>query len=165
LILELHETATGDDWSLAIEYEPDKPDGISGQAHRPLDGGEYYFVAENTDHAWSVRGVCRDGQPAVGSAIDISGSGLVVTDNYELPACQKSIFAWSIKPDAGGTAGLIADLWEVGETRDENLAIEYQSDLTELISGEALVPLSGGLYYITTENVSGEWAIRWECRD
>ena len=98
LIPELHATETGDDWSLAIEYEPDGLDGIAGQPHRPVDGGKCYFVAENTDHAWWVRGVCLDGQPAFNSEIDITGAGLVVTDNYELPRYLCRVTTGEVSP-------------------------------------------------------------------
>jgi hypothetical protein len=60
---------------------------------------------------------------------------------------------------------LIADDHAVGEGRSESIVIEHEPDQTAPLEGEALIPLSGWLFFITTENADGAWSIRWECRD
>jgi len=153
--------------SLVNEFAMDvSGDGISGAALQPLVGGEYYFTTENTDEAWALRVECQDGVAPVASGLDLQGSGNTVTDNYELPACSKSVFVWSAEPGDSGTASLIVHLCKVGEDRCPSLVNEFGMDLTEPLEGEALEALSGGIYFLAIDNTSGKpWSIRWECRD
>jgi hypothetical protein len=166
LIVHLHNVATGKEMTLVNEFAMDTPEGISGSALQPLAGGEYYFTTENTDEAWTLRVECQDNQAPVGSELDLQGIGNIVTDNYELPACSKSVFAWSVEPNDSGTASLIVYLCKVGETRCPSLVNEFDMDLTAPLKGEALQKLSGGIYFLATDNTSGRpWTIRWECQD
>jgi len=167
LIVHLHNVETGRDMSLVNEFAMDvSGDGISGAALQPLVGGEYYFTTENTDEAWALRVECQDGVAPVASGLDLQGSGNTVTDNYELPACSKSVFVWSAEPGDSGTASLIVHLCKVGEDRCPSLVNEFGMDLTEPLEGEALEALSGGIYFLAIDNTSGKpWSIRWECRD
>jgi hypothetical protein len=166
LIVDLHKVGAEREVNLINEFEMDAPsEGTSGAALQPLDGGEYYFSTENTDNPWTLRVECQDGQVADSAGIDIQGIGNTVTHNYKLPVCQKSVFLWSVEPNSGGTASLILDLYKVGEERSITLVNEFAMDVTEPLAGEALQQLSEGYYYLTIENLSGPWAIRWECRD
>jgi hypothetical protein len=137
-------------------------EGLSGSALQPLSGGEYYFSTENTDEPWTIRVECQDHVAPVGAGIDLQPVGNIVTDNYELPACQKSVFVWSAGRNDIGTASLI--LWLCGEECTV-LVNEFQMDLIAPMEGEALQALRGGIYYLVSENSSGPWSVRWECRD
>ena len=166
LIVHLHNVETGRDMSLVNEFAMDvSGDGISGAALQPLVGGKYYFATENTDEAWALRVECQDGVAPVASGLDLQGSGNTVTDNYELPACSKSVFAWSAEPGDSGTASLIVHLCKVGEDRCPSLVNEFGMDLAEPLKGETLEALSGGIYFLAIDNTSGPWSIHWECRD
>ena len=137
--------------------------GLSGSALQPLSAGEYYFSTENTDEPWTIRVECQDGVAPVGTGMDLQAAGNIVTDNYELPPCQKSVFVWSAEPDDSGTASLILKLCGNDCTTVVN---EAQFDLTARLEGEALQALGGGIYYLVSENTSGRpWSLRWECRD
>jgi hypothetical protein len=165
LILHLRKVGADHDVSLVNEAEFDVPDGIGGAALQPLAGGECYFTSENTDAPWSVRVECQDGQAPAAEGIDVTGEGNAVTANYSLPACDKSVFVWGVEPNDGGTAAIIVHLCKVGEERCVSIANEMEVDLSELLTGETLQGLSGGLYFLTTENLTGPWSVRWECRD
>jgi hypothetical protein len=166
LIVDLHTVGEEREGPLVNEFEMDVPaEGIGGATLQPLAGGEYYFTTENTDLPWTLRAECQDGQAPAGSEIDLQGAGNTVTANYELPACQKSVFIWSVGPGSGGAASLIVHLCKVGADRCVSLVNEFKMDLTGPLEGEVLQDLTGGLYYLTTENLSGPWNIRWECRD
>ena len=167
LIISLHNEEKLDDVSLVNEFAMDvSSEGISGSALQPLQEGEYYFSTENTDAPWSLRVVCQDGVAPVASGLDLQGRGNVVTDNYELSACRKSVFAWSAEPDDRGTASLIVHLCKAGEDRCTTLINEFGMDSAQTLVGEALQIVSGGVYFVVTSNTSGRpWNVRWECRD
>jgi hypothetical protein len=138
-------------------------EGLSGSALQPLSGGEYYFSTENTDEPWTICVECQDGVAPVGTGLDLQATGNIVTDNYELPACQKSVFAWGAEPNDYGTASLISKSCGNDCTSVVN---EAQFDLTATLEGEALQALRGGIYYLVSENTGGgPWSVRWECRD
>ena len=141
------------------------PNGIAGKSVQSLEGGEYYLVSENTDAPWSLVVECQDGQPGLRGGLAIEGSGLFVSHNYTLPRCSKSVFEWRIIPDDRGTASLILRLLTVGGTWPALLVNELAFNAVEPVTGESLEPLSGGVYYVTTQNVNGAWSVRWECRD
>jgi len=164
LIVYLHKRGAEQEASLVNEFAMNVPaEGLSGSALQPLSGGEYYFSTENTDQPWRIRVECQDGAAPVGAGIDLQAAGNIVTDNYELPSCQKSVFAWSAEPDDSGMASLILKLCGDDCTTIVN---EFQMDLTAPMEGEALQALGGGIYYLVSENTSGRpWSVRWECRD
>ena len=167
LIVNLHNVETGRDMPLVNEFSMDvSGEGLNGTSLQPLEGGEYYFTTENTDEAWTLRVECQDGVAPEGTGLDLQGTGNIVTDNYELPACNKSVFVWSTEPGVSGTASLIVYLCKAGEGSCTNLVNEFGMELTEPLEGEALNPLSGGNYFLATQNTSGNpWSIRLECRD
>ena len=164
LILHLHKVGEDRAPTIVNEFDMDVPEGISGATLQPLNGGEYYFASENTDQSWSIRVECQDGQAPAGEGIDLEGTGNVVTDNYALPAGDKSVFSWSADPNSLGAASLIVHLCKV-DSQCVTLVNEFEMDLEEPLTGEALQGLKGGLYFLATENTSGPWAVRWECRD
>jgi len=97
----------------------------------------------------------------------ISGTGAVVTDNYELSKCDKAVFNWTAFPGGYGTASLILKLLNVATPdRSVTLVADMQSDTPETgFSGMTLQPLKGGTYYLTTENTDAPWTVRVECHD
>jgi len=163
LIVHLYKVGVEQRASLVNDFAMDvSTEGLSGAVLQPLSGGEYYFSTENTDQPWTIRLECQDGMAPVGTGIDLQGAGSVVTDNYELPACQKSVFVWSTEPDDSGFASLILKLCGDDCTSIVN---DFQTDLAAPMEGEALQALAGGTYYLVAENTSGAWSVRWECRD
>jgi hypothetical protein len=164
LILHLQKVGTDAYESIVNEAEFDNPgDTLTGSAVQPLSAGEYYLASENTDEAWTVRVACRDGEKPVGTGIDLAGTGNLVTDNYTLPACQKSVFAWTAAPDSSGSAALIVHFCG----RDcESIVNEFKTDVAAPISGEALQAVDGGDFYLVLMNTGGrDWTVKWECRD
>jgi hypothetical protein len=167
LILKLHNIETGRDMTLVNEFEMDLPEDLDGASLQPLAGGEYFFSSDNTDEAWTVRLECQDGvAPATVGELEWQGEGNRVSPNYELPACRKSVFIWSVEPDDRGTAALIAHLCEAGKERCPSIVNKFEMDLSGPLEGETLESLSGGIYYLATSNVgSRQWNIKWECQD
>ncbi len=165
LIIHLHKAGEDSDIYLVNEFDMDVAEGIGGSVLQPLSGGEYYFSTENTDEAWTMRVECQDGMAPVAAGLELEGGNNAVSANYELPACQKSIFNWSVEPNQSGSASLIVHLYKVGEDQYVGLVNEFKMDQSGPLDGKALQKLSGGVYYITTENLSGPWKIRWECQD
>jgi hypothetical protein len=165
LIIKLYQI--GREWPYYIvnELEFDAPHAIAGQSLESLEGGEYYLASSNTDARWSLVVQCHDGQPAQEGGMAIEGEGFLVSNNYALPQCSKSVFVWRIIPDDRGTASLIARLYRVGGTWPVLLVNEVAFNADEPVTGEALAPLSGGVYYLGTANPNGIWSLRWECRD
>jgi len=163
LIAHLHK---GDDQLTIINaFAMDVPGGLDGATLQPLAGGEYYLATENTDAAWSIRVECQDHTAPAGQDLDVAAARTGVTQNYQLPACQKSVFAWNVQPNATGAASLIVDLHQDGESGSVNLVNQFAMDQIGPLTGEAVQPLPGGLYYLSIKNHSGPWEIRWECRD
>jgi hypothetical protein len=165
LVINLHRTDADGEENLARAYKSESLEIIEGETLRPLVSGEYYFTIENTDESWTLQGECQDGHMPVGSRIKVAGGGPLVTYNYDLPACTKSVFLWTIEPDAEGVASLTVNLHRVGEDQYTNLVSESRSDVTEPIRGESLQPLSAGIYFLSVEDVNGSWTLRWNCRD
>ena len=88
-----------------------------------------------------------------------------VTPNYELPACKKSVFAWSVEPNSVSLGSIIIGLVQVEGPRAFSVANDIEMDLAAPLQGEALQAVDGGLYYLVVENVSGPWHIWWQCQD
>lgn len=138
-------------------------EGMSGSSLQPLTGGEYYFSSDNTNEPWSVRIECQDGVAPVATGMDIQGTGNQVTGNYELYACQKSVFHWQVEPGTGGTAALILGLCGA---ECQTIANEMKMDLTGPLEGASLQAISAGSYYLVVQNASGlNWRVNWECKD
>ena len=165
LHVDMHKVDVKEQTNLAATTESDAYDVIEGSALQPLEGGEYYFKIGDTDEPWTLRGECQDGQPPAGARIFIAGTGPIVTKNYGLPACAKSVFVWSIDPDDDGVASLVARLYRVGEEQYETLVDESRAAVVETIKGETSQSLSEGVYFIAVESVTGAWTLRWKCQD
>lgn len=165
--LNLHNVSAGLDTSLVYEFAADvSGNGISGAVLQGLLGGEYYLTTESTQEPWNLRVECQDGAAPVASGLDLQGTGDTVTENYELPACNKSVFVWSTEPGSYGIAALDADICTVGDDECRSIVGEADTSLTAPLEGEALESLSGGVYFLAISNTSGRpWSIRWECRD
>ncbi len=164
LILTMYKKGSQSDTLLVNDMMMDPgANGMNGSTLQPLSGGEYYFASENTTEAWSLRVECQDGSAPVAKGIDIQGAGNLVTANYELPACQKSVFHWQVEPGSIGVASLILDLCGA---ECQNIANEMKMDLTGPLEGQSLQAVKAGVYYLVTQNTSGQpWHITWECRD
>lgn len=93
--------------------------------------------------------------------IEISGSGDLVTQNYEWGYCDKAVFYWTGRP-LGSGGNLFVDLYKTGTERYESLVIET---IYEPFEGQTLQPLSGGLYYFAIYSPEVSWTIRGECQD
>jgi len=155
-----------EDWALiANDVAFDQPDGLTGQTLEPLEGGEYYFAIENTAAPWSILVECQDGQPGLSGGIDLSGDRDTVSPNYFLPRCSKSVFVWSSAPSSSGLAALIVKLYKVGGDRPTLLVNALEFNVTAPITGEALALVMAGVYYLEIYNNTGQWTVRWECRD
>lgn len=166
LIARLHKTDSEGDIVIVNEFNTDVgSDSITWPALLPLEGGEYYFSTENTDEPWSLRVECQDGMASVAEGLDVQGVGLAVTDNYKLSSCQKSVFMWTVEPNESGAASIIARLHTDGGEEAFVFANEFDMDLSEPLEGEKLQSINEGIYYVSVENTSEPWHIRWECRD
>lgn len=93
--------------------------------------------------------------------IEISGSGDLVTQNYEWGYCQKAVFYWTGSP-LGKAGNLIVHLHKVGTERYEHLIAET---IYEPFGGQTVQLLSGGLYYFAIDSPEVSWSIRGECQD
>ena len=164
LILNLHRVGSEDVMTLVNEAVFENPtDTLTGSGLQPLLGGEYYFSSENTDEAWTVRAVCRDGEKPVGEDMDLSGTGVTVTDNYTLHACQKSVLTWTTKASSIGSASIAIYLCGA---RCELIANEFKTDVADSISGEVVQAVDNRDYYLWVKNLSANaWSVKWECRD
>jgi hypothetical protein len=76
-----------------------------------------------------------------------------------------SRYAWSVEPNQSGSTSLIVHAYKIGEDRYVGLVNEFKMDQSGPLEGKALQKVSGGFYYIATENLSGPWKMRWECQD
>jgi len=166
LILKLHNVAKEEPVTLVNEFG-ENPEGLDGRALQPLIGGQYFFSSENTDEPWRVAVICEDNAAPVASGeLDVEGRGNTVSDNYELPACSKSVFSYSVEPDDLGSASIIIYLCNADQRVCATIANEFEMDLTDPMEGKAIESLRGGHYFFATENASGnDWRISWECQD
>ena len=165
LIVHLHNVQEGTEHHLVNEFGMDQSN-LNGSMLTPLIGGEYFFTTENTDESWSLRIECQDRDAPAAVGIDLQGSGNLVTDNFELHQCQKSVFVWSTDPNNSGSASLIVHLCKDGDDDCIHLVNEFDMDLTDALAGETLQGISGGNYFLEIDNTSGRtWSVRWECRD
>lgn len=164
LILTGYNKGTGDSLNYVNEFAMNiYIGGINGSAYSSLSGGTYYFQIENTDEVWNVRVECQDGVAPVGTGMNIQGVGSVVTDNYTLTACNKSIFNWSVEPNSSGVASLILTLCSLEEC--STIVNEFKQDMTSALTGQALQGLKGGDYFLYSENTQQPWSVTWECKD
>lgn len=166
LIARMHDVAVGREELLlnAVDLEADS-DTVSWPALMSVDAGDYYFTTQNTDEPWSLRVECQDGMAPVAEGMEVSGEGLTVTDNYQLPACSKSVFAWSIEPDATGSASAIIELYKAGADQPVVVANEFEMDATEPVTGQSMHSVGAGPHYLFVYNTSNPWTVRWECQD
>lgn len=164
LILQMYQKGSDKETNLVNDMVMEtSADGMSGSVLQQLTDGEYYFASDNTTEPWSLHIECQDGVAPVANGIDIGGLGNQVSANYELPACQKSVFHWQVEPGQLGAAALILDLCGA-ECR--NIANEMEMDLTEPMTGDSLQSVDAGNYFLTTQNANGnKWRITWECKD
>jgi hypothetical protein len=164
LILSIHRPDRTDSVTLVNEFAMDVgTGGLSGSSLQTLLGGEYYFTSENTDQAWTLRIECQDGVAPVAQGIDLDATGNIVTQNYSLPACHKSVFDWTAARGSGGSAALILSLCGNDCVTIVN---EFQMDLAEDMTGQSLQPVDGGIYYLVSENTGGRaWGVHWTCGD
>lgn len=95
----------------------------------------------------------------------ISGTGGLVTDNFDLPQCNKAIFAWTAQASNHGTASLIVKLYNVAAGTERSVINEFATDLEGDLVGMELQPLKGGTYYLASENTDLPWEVRIECHD
>jgi len=168
LIAKLYNVATGEEMSIINEFAMDVPsEGLSGSVIQALAGGKYYFATENTDQAWRLRVECQDGvAPVAVGVLSVKGTGNAVTGNYQLPACNKSVFVWRVGPTKSGSASMIAYLVKAGADQTWNLVNEFAMDKTQPMEGEAVQKLASGLYYLYVSNTGNQpWSIQWQCRD
>jgi hypothetical protein len=164
LILNAYNKGISEEQYLVSAYASDVgEEGLSGSALLPLTGGTYYFSSENTDEAWTTRIECQDGVAPVGSGIDLQVTGNIVTDNYTLSACQKSIFSWSVEPDSNKYASLMIDLCDQNECN--NLVMGFQQDTTSQLTGDAVQSVKAGDYFLVSTNSNQPWTVKWECKD
>ena len=145
-------------WEFGID-----PAGFSGSTLQTLQGGEYFFSTENTSEPWTVRVECQDGAAPVMEGMDVQATGPFVSDNYTLTACNKSIFSWSVEPDYYGYTVLHMSLCSLKGCED--LGGGYAADMTGPLTGEALMPVDNGTYYLVAEDPQANWSVHWECRD
>jgi S1-C subfamily serine protease/tetratricopeptide (TPR) repeat protein len=140
----------------------------NGWVLQSFDGGIYYLLTmARTDAAWTIRVECRDGIAPIRTGMDLHATGDIITDPYELSACQKSVFVWSVEPDDSSSASIRLRI----ELCGKDLQCISIVDVIELnptvpLKGETLQPLSGGVYFLVSKNARGQsWSVRWECRD
>jgi len=168
LILKLFNVTTGQEMSIVNEFAMDVlSESLAGSAIQALAGGKYYFATENTDQPWKLRVECQDVvAPVAVGTLNVEDVGNAVTGNYELPACNKSVFAWEVSHTESGTASMMAYLVKVGSDEAWNLVNEFAMDRTQPLEGEALQKLSGGEYYLYVFNTGNRpWSIHWQCQD
>lgn len=165
LIVDLF-NADGEKTDLVNQFVLDPPaEGINGVVVHPLIEGEYILSTQSADMPWTLRVECWDKVTPAGAGMSLAGELAVVTHNYELPTCKKSVFVWSVEPDDAGRAILNVSLYKTTKERPNSLIMEHQSDSVITLKGESQNRLSDGLYWLAVEHVSGPWTIRWECRD
>jgi hypothetical protein len=155
----------GENRNVSLVSEIEETPQMVGQVLQPLTGGEYYFSSENTDESWSIVLECQDNAAPVTEGIDIQGDGPTVSSNYRLPSCQKSVFVWETHPSDSGLASIIAYVYLTeGDLLLDRARIAGEVD-EGVITGETLQSVSTGVYFVTVENTTEPWRIRWECRE
>jgi len=137
---------------------------LAGQRHKSLSEGEYFVSTESASGPWSVRGVCLDGQLPTGKGIDLQGTAETVSDNFELDKCGWATFLWSVEPD-DGLAQFTVRLHKVGFDSSHRLINEMEFDVPRTLTGEVLNAVASGVYFLTVEEPTGPWSVRYECRD
>jgi len=97
----------------------------------------------------------------------ITGTGELVTNQYELPACRKAVFVWTVDPAADGTATLSFRLHNTATDEDKVVVDEFRTDPTQTspLRGMELYPLMGGPYYFVAASTEEAWQVRIECYD
>jgi hypothetical protein len=163
--LTMHNKDTGAEADVVSLYLlSGNEDGVTGASPVHLLGGEYYFSTSNIEKEWTVRVECQDNAaPVRTGGMDVQATGIFVTDNYVLHACQKSIFTWSVEPSSSGSATLSLQLCNMEECN--NLIYESASDLSAPLSGETVHAVTGGTYFLVSYGAQEPWSIDWECRD
>jgi hypothetical protein len=97
---------------------------------------------------------------------EITGTGVTVTDDYQLPKCWRSLLYWHVAPNSYGTASLILTGYNHGTGGSNTLVNEVATDVgADGLSGVAFNGLLGGRYYFQTENTDEAWSLRLECQD
>lgn len=132
-----------------------------------LAEGEYYFSAEDTGSDWAVRIECQDGQPSGGVGVDVEIAGDVVTDNFTLYKCNKSVFNWQLGPSNDSTF-VTVDLCAVnGPPQCEIIVNALEFELSEGLSGRTVKAVSEGLYFlvIAVSDARPGTHVSWECQD
>ena len=165
LIVHLHKAGEEQGLSLVNAVKMDVPDKLHGSTLQSLSEGKYYLRSKNTTEAWSVCVECQDDMAPAASGLDLQGDGDTVSANYALPACQKSVFSWSVAPNSSSIASLIVHLYKAGDTGSASLVNALKTDQSSPLYDKALQQIPDGLYYVTVENMSGPWQIWWECQD
>ena len=89
-----------------------------------------------------------------GDFFTLEGSGSSVTDIFEWGACAKAVFSWELD-----TGILWVDFYD--GTGDD---FEYIAATSALMTGEKLIPLDGGDYYMAIK-ASGNWTLVGTCKD
>jgi hypothetical protein len=166
LILKLHSVATEKESTLVNEFGQ-SAQGLDGETLQPLAEGEFFFSSENTGEPWRVTLICEDNvAPAAVGELDVEGHANLVSKNYRLPACTKSVFNYTVQPNENGSASLILYLCNVERERCQSIVNKFEMDLSGPLEGKAVESLSEGTYFLVTENASGcDWHITWECQD
>ena len=93
--------------------------------------------------------------------LEISGSGDLVTENYDWGACEKAVFYWTGSP-LGRGGNLFVMLHKVGTEGRKAVVIKT---VYEPFEGQTLQALLGGLYYFAITAPEVSWTIRGECQD
>jgi hypothetical protein len=170
LTIQQHNKDTGSDKEILSPYVSTNDvtaEVLSGSGLSPLLGGNYYFSSEASGD-WTMRIECHDADAPIAEGMNVQGVSGMVTDNYVLTACEKSIFNWSAAPLADGTASLNLYLCSMSECND--LVSDGGSDLTAPITGQALQKVNSGEYFLYSElgsfgNPNHSWSVTWECKD
>lgn len=96
--------------------------------------------------------------------LELQGTGEIVSDNFNAPECYKAVFSWSAKANSSGMAALIVNLHNADSGTKYTLVNALVADTKEA-TGDVLKPLEDGKYFISTENVTGDWSVRGTCFD
>jgi len=98
--------------------------------------------------------------------LEFNGTGAMITDDYQLPACWKSLLYWHVDANNYGSASLILTGYNKDTGEDKTLVNEFGMDMgSDGLNGIAFCPLLGGTYYFQTENTDESWTAKLECQD